>query len=197
MAERTAPLRDVSAEILALAPGLEIVIVRALGGGEDARDALQDVLTRGLAAAERGDLPDDPAQLAPYVYGIARHVIADAVRARVRAARHHALPESIAAPQTHPLDALVHEEELSALTNALRRLDATDQELLRRCYVDGESIADVARTLGEPPARLRKRKSRALQRLRVIVHELGAQRATRNSAMPPDSGHTMPRPSIL
>lgn len=151
-----------------LSTGLTLLAVRALANREDAADAVQETLTRALGAIRENRIPAG-APLGAFVYGIARHVIADILRARMRE-RHNADCEGLAAIAPSSLDALVREEECAQVNGALARLPAQDQALLRRCYVNGERIVDIAEREGEPAERIRKRKSRALARLR---EELG------------------------
>ncbi len=65
------------------------------------------------------------------------------------------------------LSALVSATEGARVRDALGLLSAPDQELLRLCYFEGLSPGEIARRLGEPADRVRKRKSRALERLRL------------------------------
>ena len=148
-----------------IAGGLEIVAVRALGDVEDARDAVQETLSRALAAI-RGDRVSPGTPLEAFVYGIAHHVIADIHRRRGRERGVVGDPAAVAAPGPTALDALVRAEEREALARALTTLPAADRELLEQCFVQGERVAVIADRLGEPADRIRKRKSRALERLR-------------------------------
>jgi len=145
--------------------GLLVVAVRSLGDVEEARDAVQEALSRALAAI-RGDRLPPGVPLEAFVYGIARHVIADVQRRRVRERGAMGDPGDVAAPGPSALDVLVRAEEREAVVLALAVLPAADRELLERCFVQGERVAAIAARLGEPADRIRKRKSRALERLR-------------------------------
>ncbi len=148
---------------------LRIIAIRALEDEDDAADAVQETLARAMAAVRKGRIStEDP--VTAFVYGIARHVIADVLRRR---AREHASPEldRVVAPDPSPLELLVRADEVERVRRALRRLSRSDRELLRRCYEVGERTVDIAEELGEPPERLRKRKSRALARLRLRLEE--------------------------
>ncbi len=150
-----------------LASGLRIVALRALGHEEDAADAVQETLARAIEAVRKDRIPPG-VSLPAFVHGIARHVIADVLRRRGR--EHDGLePDRLAAAAPSPLDHLVRAEELERVQRALARLPHRDRDLLRRCFVDGERLVDIARDLGEPAERVRKRKSRALERLREMV----------------------------
>ena len=147
---------------------LEIVVTRALGDPDDARDAIQEILARALEAIRGGRVPDG-LSLAPFVYGIARHVIADALGKRAREADHSGEISAVASPGPSALEELVSRESRLAMRRALDRLPRAERAILERCYVDGERVVDIASRMGEPADRIRKRKSRALQHLREIL----------------------------
>jgi RNA polymerase sigma-70 factor (ECF subfamily) len=151
-----------------LAAGLEIVAVRALGNRDDARDAVQETLARALEAVRGGRIPPS-VPLEHFVHGIAKHVIADVLRRRHRERAHDADPDLVVHPAASSLEALVRAEDRERVRRALAQLPAADRELLRRCFVDGDRLVDIAQSLGEPPERVRKRKSRALERMRVLL----------------------------
>lgn len=148
--------------------GLEYVALRALGDREEARDALQEAVARTLEAIRKGSVPPG-VRLPAFAYGVLRHVIADILQRRQRVAPTAVDPELTQAPQPSPLEQLVTAEEEAALHRALAQLRTEERELLVRCFVRGERVADVARTLGVPAARVRKRKSRAIERLRALL----------------------------
>ena len=66
-----------------LRPGLLLMALRALRTVPAAEEAAQETLARALVALQNGQ-PADPEKVAAFVTGIARHVIADACRARKR-----------------------------------------------------------------------------------------------------------------
>jgi RNA polymerase sigma-70 factor (ECF subfamily) len=148
-----------------LGDGLLIIALRALADADDARDAVQETLLRVLAVLHGRGLPASYS-LESYAYGTLRHVIADAQRARRRSAD---LPGALSARDASPLEALVSAETLTELERALASLNPEDRELLYRCFVNGERVVAIAAATGEPPDRIRKRKSRALERLRGHV----------------------------
>jgi DNA-directed RNA polymerase specialized sigma24 family protein len=55
------------------------------------------------------------------------------------------------------------------MSHALASLPAVDRELLECCFVQGERVAAIAARTGEPADRIRKRKSRALERMREVL----------------------------
>lgn len=146
-------------------------MTRALGAGEDARDAVQEVLERAISALSRGNVFH--VAFGAFVYGIAQHVIADVLRERARAAGASHAVDGLVAPESHPLDALIAEQQRDAVRRALVRLTPQERALLERCFVRGETIAEIARHTGERADRIRKRKSRALERLRDVLSRPG------------------------
>lgn len=158
----------------ALVSGLRLTVARSLGDGDDVADAVQQILTHALEASRDGRIPST-VPVAAYVHGIARHVVADAIARRTRDRRAHAI-EEIPCTDPSPLETLVREEEVARVREALAGLPRRDRVLLRRCFVEGERLVDIAAELGEPPARVRKRKSRALSRLRPRLEEAPVRR---------------------
>jgi RNA polymerase sigma-70 factor (ECF subfamily) len=158
-----------------LAPGLELIARRALSDPDDARDAVQETLARAFAAVRDERVPPD-VPLAAFVHGIAKHVIADVLRRRARDGAADPAVERLAAPSPSPLEALIDREERERVRRALGRLPRSDRDLLHRCFVAGERVVDIAARTGEPAERVRKRKSRALERLRDLLAEPGAAR---------------------
>jgi RNA polymerase sigma-70 factor (ECF subfamily) len=148
-----------------LRSGLRIMALRALHDADAAEDVAQETLARALAVLRAGRRID-PEELGAFVGGIARHVIADRHRAQRREVPLHALPDGPPAVVPDALAALVSADQHARLRKALAGLSAADRELLRLSFFDDLSPSDLARRLGAPAERIRKRKSRALERLR-------------------------------
>lgn len=157
-----------------LRPGLRVVATCALGNADAADEAVQETLARAVVALGRGQLAD-PAKLPAFVAGIARHVIADTLRARGRVISIDSVPAAgHLSSDPDALGALVSADERARVRTELARLPAADRELLRLCYFEGLTPGEIAGHLGEPAERVRKRKSRALERLRRAFRgELG------------------------
>lgn len=165
-----------AASLEPLRPGLHLLAVRSLGTADAAEEAVQETLARAVAALARDQLAD-PTKLPAFVAGIARHVIADMQRARYRLVSLESLPVA-AHPSYHPdaLKALVLAEERARVRAALLSLSESDRDLLGLCYVDGLAPTKIAARTGEPAERIRKRKSRAVERLREAFHGARAPR---------------------
>jgi RNA polymerase sigma-70 factor, ECF subfamily len=162
---RSGSLIDLDAEICDLAKGITIVALRRLGNVEEARDAAQEVMTRLVERVRKEPLPAEQ-PLAPLAYAIARNVIVDILRERSRTV---SLDPSQRQESQDTLSQLVAVEEQAAVGAAMAQLAPADRDLLRRCFVEGERIVVIADQLGEPADRIRKRKSRALQRLAELL----------------------------
>ena len=167
------PLDPAGARLADLGPtltrGLTLLALRVLGTADDAEEAVQEILTRALEAI-RADRVPAGVPLPAFVYGIARHVLADVGRLRKKERTHlDADLTPLAANQSSPLESLIQQEEQDQVTWALARLPAEDRRLLTRCFLEGESIQDIAERSGLSVERLRKRKSRALERLRTLL----------------------------
>lgn len=145
--------------------GIRFLALRALGDPDAANDVAQETVLRAwrASAGRQGEQIREPAA---FVYGIARHVIADARRARGQTVTLD-VAASTPAPERDALDALISEEERARVRAAIRALPRADRVLLELSYLKGMTSAAIAARLGEPPTSIRKRKSRALQRLRA------------------------------
>lgn len=174
-ADVTAQDRQIDSVIRA---GLEWVALRALDDADRARDAVQETLARTLAALRAGKVPEG-VRLPAYACGILRHVIADA---RVEQRREVVRSPDPGIPdlgEPSPLEALITEEEEARVRRAVMAMAPEERELLVRCFVRGERVAELARRLGVPASRVRKRKSRALSRLREIFRHDGVRHTAR------------------
>ena len=157
-------------ELERLRAGLEILALRALGDPEAAEEAAQETLTRAVEALRDGRLKVRE-KLGAFVQGIARHVIADVFRARQRTSDFEALTEVSGSDPRDPLSALISAEERDRVRHALTELSVSDREILHLSFFEGLTPAEIADRLNEPAERIRKRKSRALLRLRSAFLE--------------------------
>lgn len=161
-----------SADLERLRGGLRIIALRALGDPDAADEAVQETLARAVVALADGRL-DDPARLAAYVAGIVRHVCSHLHRDRkntmsLEDADAGKIVGTGLAVRFDPLEALIRAAEAERLRVAFRALSAVDQQLLRLFFHEDRTPAEVATALAEPADRIRKRKSRALARLRRV-----------------------------
>ncbi len=134
---------------------------------EDAADLLAEVMT--IAWARRADLPP-PAERAPWLFGVARNLLA--VHHRGGARRQQLverLAETLAAV---PIQAVQLQPDASRLDlhRALRRLRPMDAEIVTLAAWEGFTSIEIGTMLGLPAETVRTRMRRARAKLRA---ELG------------------------
>ena len=173
-----------------LRTGLRLIALRSLSDAEAAEEVVQETLARGLEALDNGRLID-PDKLGAYFRGICHHVIVDTIRARQRTTRLDAMPErAYGNPSRDALHTLISEEQKARVVRALMELSPMSRECLRLSFYEGLKPAEVAARLGEPGPRVRKRRSRALQRLREVFFEqtgsIGGHKTEESSTLGPD-----------
>ena len=151
-------------ELDRLRAGLHIMALRALGNADAAEEVVQETLSRIVVVLR--EKRAKPENLAAFTCGIARHVIADAIRARVRTTSIESEIGEVASGVSDPLSILVSLEEKARVQRAMARIPPADREILRLAFFDGLRSREIAERLGEPGERVRKRKQRALERLR-------------------------------
>lgn len=143
--------------------GVRLIALRTFGDPAIAEDIAQEAIARALDVSARR--PGEIADLGAFVYGIARHAIADAIRSRSRAisvASEHAHYD----PRPDALSDLISDEERAHLKRAVQELSHGDSRLLRLAYVEGLTSVEIGVRLRQSPATVRKRKERAIERLR-------------------------------
>jgi RNA polymerase sigma-70 factor (ECF subfamily) len=122
---------------------------------ETAEDALAE--TFAVAWRRRDAIPQEPL---PWLYGVARRVLANQRRS---ARRQTAVADRLAAePQTE-------RREVEPILAALARLRPADRELLLLVAWEGLTPAQAARTLGTSAAACRVRLFRARRRLERLM----------------------------
>ena len=165
MAQQSGHLSQQEVDELQL--GLRILALRRLGDPDAAEEVAQECLARTIAALRNGKGPE-AGKLGAFAAGIARHVIADMHRARQRSVPLDTLsPPDEARTNPDALSTLILATERDAVRAALTHLSVQDREILRLCFFEGLTPTEIANRLGEPATRIRKRKSRALERLRA------------------------------
>ena len=175
------PAEIEGAELEVLRAGVRLMALRALGNADLADEVAQESLVRAFHSLRSSR----PEKLGPFVAGIARHVIADIIRARPREVPFDDLAPGLE-PQTlcDPLVMLCDASEQARVHQALGLLGTEDRELLHRVYFEGLSPTEIAQRLGAPPERIRQRKLRALARLRTAFGEAP------DSQTPRHAGHS-------
>jgi len=137
----------------------------------DSREDALDVVAETFAVAwrRRSDLPVDPAEMRPWLFGIARRCLANAARSTSRAGRLGRRLAEAFDEGTVPDPAAVHEERVDSrlVHEALGRLSAEDRELVTLIAWEGLTPAQAAAALGVPAGTARVRLHRARTRLRA------------------------------
>jgi RNA polymerase sigma-70 factor, ECF subfamily len=156
---------------------------------EDAEDAATDVFA--TAWRRLGDMPDEPDDRL-WLFGIARHVVANAARGERRRSR-LALRLSANAPPP-PAPPPSAGSEAAALAQALAALPAGDRELLLLVGWEGLAPAEIARVLDRPPALVSRRLYRARRRFAARLAAAGDSTSTAPASQhAPDAALAIPR----
>lgn len=152
-----------SAQLATLRSGVHLMALRALRDPDAAEEVAQETLARTVAALRERN--PEVVDIGAYVAGIARHVISD-----VHRAAKHTVPLDASAipadPRPDCLEALISAAEGVAVRVALASLSRSDREVLRLTFFEGLTPAEIAERLRQPDTRVRKRKARAIERLR-------------------------------
>jgi RNA polymerase sigma factor (sigma-70 family) len=144
--------------------------LRRSASREDALDIVAE--TFAIAWRRRTDMPVDPEEVRPWLFGIARRCLANAARSTYRASR---LGERLADSFTStavPDPATLHEHRADRhlVHRALEQLSAEDRELVTLIAWEGLTPAQAATALGLSAGTTRVRLHRARTRLRAALH---------------------------
>lgn len=159
--------------------GAYLVALRATGDSTLAEEVAQEAVARAIAAVAARH-KDAISNLGGFVYGIARHVIGDMHRKSGRSAPLAAAAE-VPDRRMDALSAAVSAEQQQSVHHALNQLSRADRDLLYLSFFEGLEPAEIAERSGEPAERVRKRKSRALERLRQVFLELPGHEVKRRT----------------
>ncbi len=142
--------------------GVLVITTARTHDPEVARDITQEVMIAVLKALRAGQLRESN-KLSAFIQGIARNLVNNYLRTRARRAEDDL--EGVELPGPNPTDELERAERQRLLRRELDTLNATDQQILLLAFVDGHSLAEVARRVGMSHEAVRARKSRAVKRL--------------------------------
>ena len=136
---------------------------------EDALDVVAETFT--VAWRRRADMPADPDEARPWLFGIARRCLANAARSSTRASRLGQRLAEFLPPGAVPDPASLHERstDAGAMREALRGLSDDDRELLTLVAWEGLTPARAADVLGLTAGAARVRLHRARARLRAAL----------------------------
>jgi RNA polymerase sigma factor (sigma-70 family) len=152
-------IRSFEASIRPLMPLLLAYFTRRVDPSVDAADCLSETLV--VLWRRRSELPDDDDGLRAWSYGVAKGVLANHQRSRIRHSRLSArLREDLTtSPPAQPVD--------TGLTDALATLSGPDKDLVLLVAWDGFGVAEAGALLGLTPGAARSRYSRARKALRA------------------------------
>jgi RNA polymerase sigma factor (sigma-70 family) len=142
-------------------PLLAIAVAR-IRDREDAKDLAQEVLIAVLKSLRDGQLREVE-KLTAFVYGTARNVINNFIRAKER--RRESDLDSAVEPSTDPVEELEAAEKHRLIRQELEGYSMVDQQILLSSLVDGHSLLDVARQLDMSHEAVRARRSRMVRKL--------------------------------
>jgi len=154
-------------ELDRLRQGVRLLALRELGDIDAADEVAQETITRVFDAI-REDRLENRHALGAFARGIARHVIIDLIRARRWEAPLDNTAQDREDTQTtnDALSVLVKAEQVGRVQDALAMLAPGEREIIHLSYFEGITCQELATRLHQPAARVRKRKERALDRLR-------------------------------
>lgn len=163
----------------------------------DAADAVAETFL--IVWRRRADLPDD-ALLLPWLYAVARRVLANQRRSNARRSQLAERLVSRLVEHEVPPPSLDKLEELEEVTRALNRLPPADAELVRLAAWESLNPSEIAAVLGISPEQTRRRLYRARQRLRKELARQGNSPTTvapsdrRNRSVGGPAGGARPAP---
>ena len=139
----------------------------------DSREDALDVVAETFAVAwrRRSDMPVDPEEVRPWLFGIARRCLANAVRSTHRAGRLGARLAASFDDASVPDPSTLHENraESRRVHEALEQLSPDDRELVTLIAWEGLTPSGAATVLGLSPGTARVRLHRARTRLRAAL----------------------------
>jgi RNA polymerase sigma factor (sigma-70 family) len=144
--------------------------LRRSGSRDDALDVVAE--TFATAWRRRTDMPVNPDELRPWLFGIARRCLANAVRSSHRAGRLGQRLANSLTDVTDPDPSTLHENraESRRVHEALEDLSSEDRELVTLIAWEGLTPTQAATALGVPAGTARVRLHRARTRLRAALH---------------------------
>jgi RNA polymerase sigma factor (sigma-70 family) len=164
--------REVTAEeelVHLFSARIALLVRTRTGDPEAARDLTQEVLL-AVVLALRNDHLREAERLAAFVYGTARNVINNYLRARSRLPREAPIDADVHTANSD--DSLENTERDALVRNALGALDSIDRRILLLTLVEGLKPGEIATRLGLTPDVVRTRKSRALKKATEHVEKL-------------------------
>lgn len=158
------------------------ILAYALRRTEDPGDAADVVAETFVVAWRRMDVVPAGEEARPWLFGVARRVLANQRRgARRRTALANRLRDVLSKRVTEDHSSRIARTDL--VRRALGRLSEDDREVLHLTAWEGLTPTEIARVLSAPPSTIRGRLQRARDRLRQVLSDLQA------TPDPSDNGH--------
>ena len=135
-----------------------------------ARELVQDTCLHALESMARGVLINNPSA---YLQGVLRNLFNQSLRRKYRRTfvGFDSLPE-MESGDPQPGDRLISAEEQAAVRRALTRLIELYRSVVIRYYVNGESVAAIAKALNIPKGTVLSRLDAARQKMRKEVDSM-------------------------
>jgi RNA polymerase sigma factor (sigma-70 family) len=146
---------------------------------EAARELVDDVMMATVTALRRGTV-HDTRRLGAFIHGTALNLVRGHLRARGRLPRDDGSGEEPSTPDL--AEACEKDNDMQALRMCVKRLPLQDQQVLFMSLTEGLKPGEIATRLGLSAEVVRQQKSRALKRLKEMLH-----RASRNDLREPHS----------
>lgn len=125
-----------------------------------------------VVKAVRENRIHSPGGIGTYIFRVAENLVKKRFREKERLSQ-DIPPDSLEAEWLDSPEAgLLLREDRSQMRRALADLEEADRGLLVRCYTDDEPLEKIAEAMGISYPALRKRKSRALEKLRRIYFDV-------------------------
>lgn len=163
MSVETAPLPVTTGFEASIAPLMQPLLAyfaRRVEPREESADCLSETLV--VLWRRRESLPASPDELRAFAFGVAKGVLANHVRGRIRQG---ALGDRVRDEVRVSAPSVVDE----AVADALHSLREKDRELVQLIVWDGFGVAEAGALLGVRAGAARTRYARAKERLRVIL----------------------------
>jgi RNA polymerase sigma factor (sigma-70 family) len=163
---RATPVTDPVAALEANAGALLDYLERRIGV-DDAPDALAEVMT--VVWRRAPEVPEDATEARMWMFGIAKGVLSNAVRGKVRRAKLADRLRSVTASDGASSAAEPSADHGHDVRDAIARLDPELAEVVRLVHWDGFTLVEVAALEGLPASTVRSRYARAKRELAVAL----------------------------
>lgn len=144
-----------------------------------AEEVAQETLAEVIQALQENRLRDET-KLPAFIFAVAKNLIHKVYRDRFQEVEALSNSEFKPSPPwlSEPEAVFLLEEQRKEVRRALAQMRSSDREILRLSFAEGQSLDEIAKELRITYAAARKRKSRALERLRKIWLKLSQEKAS-------------------